>query len=186
MKKWMILLLCGALVLCLTACVDKPEAPTPSTEPTEEDYEKVYVDNVTVNEFITDIYENSDLALQGTSRGSKPDQYILYTNGCEVTVYPTEYGLYADICGGKTEADLERALSLFRHLTQIADSSANRDQLDAAVEKMSKPDSSFAEYRVSNYVKILRYRSLTETPGVSVDCHIELLLMNYRPPVSQE
>ncbi len=187
MKKLLTLLLCGVLVLSLGACTAKPDTDTHSpTDPTEEDYEKVYVDNPTVNQFINNLYEQSNIQLLGTSRGTKENQYILYTNNCEVTAFPTEQGLYLDICGGKSEKDLERAISLFRHFTLIADSSATEERITEAEGKMKKPDSSFGDYRVSNYVKILRFRSLVTQANISVDCHIEMLLMNYLPAKENE
>lgn len=187
MKKILTLLLCGVLVLSLAACGGKEEdnAPTP-TEPTEESYKKVYVDEPTVNQFICDMYERSDMQLLGITRGTEEGQYVLYANNCEVTVSSTDYGLYLDIRGGKTERDLENAISLFRRFTLIADRYTPEDNIEEAAALMRVKDGSFSDYRVGNYVKILRYRALTDVPTVSIDCHIEMLLLNYLPIVEEE
>ncbi|MBR0447346.1 MAG: hypothetical protein IIX28_02645 [Clostridia bacterium] len=187
MKKILTLLLCGVLVLSLAACGGKEPDNTPApTEPTEDVGTKIYVDDPTVNRFINDLYDRSDLQLLGTSRGTEEGQYILYANDCEIVASAHPQGLYLDICGGKTEKGLERAISLFRYFAKIADSSANDARLNEAIAKMGARDSSFGNHRVSNYVKILRYISLSSEPTVSVDCHIEMLLMNYLPIEEEE
>lgn len=187
MKKILTLLLCGVLVLSLAACGGKKGDNTPATtEPTEESHKKIYVDEPTVNQFINDMYEKSDLQLLGTSRGAEEGQYILYTNNCEVTVSSTEHGLYLDICGGKTEKTLESAISLFRTFTLVADRYTPQENIDKAADMMRVKNGSFSDYRVGNYVKILRYRALTDVPTVSIDCHIEMLLLNYLPIKEEE
>lgn len=187
MKKILTLLLCGVLVLSLAACGGKEPDNTPApTEPTEDVGTKVYLDDPTINRFINDLYDRSDLQLLGTARGKEEGQYILYANDCEVTASAHQQGLYLDICGGKTEQGLERAISLFRYFAKVADSSANDARLNEAVAKMQPWDAGFSDHRVSNYVKILRYVPLSSEPTVSVDCHIEILLMNYLPIAEEE
>ena len=188
MRKLLSVLLCGALLLGLAACGTPADTDTTTqtTEPTEEVGTKIYVDDPTLNQFINDLYDRSDLQLLGTARGTEEGQYILYANDCEVTARSHPQGLYLDICGGKSEKGVERAISLFRYFSKIADSSANDQRLNAAIEKMGVRDSSFSDYRVSNYVKILRYISLSSEPTVSVSCHIEILLMNYLPIEEEE
>ena len=185
MKKLLTILLCGLLVLGLTACGGntKTDEPTVTTTTTaEEEGEKVYVEDPTVNRFLNDMYAKSDIQLLGTANGSKLGEYILYTNNCEITIYPLEHGLYLDICGGRSEKDLERAISLFRHITQLVDASATEARVNEASDMMRKPDNNFSEYRVSNYVKILYFQALSTQPNISIDCHIELMLLNYLPP----
>ena len=181
MRKLLCLLLCGALMLGLAACGDAEPDVTEPTQPTEETYIKVYVDDPTVNQFITAIYEAGDMQLLGTSRGEYEGQYILYTNDCEVTVSATQYGLYVDICGGRTEKSLERVFSLFRYFSLAVDKSCTAQRLDDTISLMKEQGRNFGSYRVSNYVKVLAYTPLSTEPTVSIDCHVEMLLMNYLP-----
>lgn len=186
MKKLLSLLLCGLLILSMTACAEKPDDTNNQNQSSDDDYFISFVDNATVNKFIMDFNDYGTMQILGTTAGAEPGQYILSINDCEVTARSLEHGLYLSIRGGNNDVAKKRVVNLFRYIARVADSSCSVTQLDNAVKEMEAQGNTIRDYRVSNYVKLLAYTPLSTEASVKVNCQVEMLLMNYLPMPEQE
>ncbi len=182
MKKLLIFLLCGVLLLSLTAC----KKNTDQTPYEEEEYPEMYVADETVNQFILDFRNYTKLIPQDLRRGEQLEEYVFVANDCQFNVVSTAYGLRIAILGGDTQEDLERLLRTFEDVCEAVDSSCTEEQLEGAKAYMKEQTAISGNYRVSNQVKILAYTPLIQTETVKVDCNIELLAMKYLPATTTE
>lgn len=181
MKKLLIFLLCGVMLLSLTACKkEENDTPVDDTEFTEG-----YVADDTVNKFLLDYKEYTGLTPQGLGLGELEGEFSFYCNLCEVRMLPTAYGLRISILGGNTEADRERMIEAFEKICYAADGSCTQDQMNGAKSFMNNQTETAGDYRVCNEVKILAYTPLVKMDTVKLDCKIDLLAMKYLPSGEQ-
>lgn len=177
MKKILIFLLCGVMLLSLTACKKSSVSNTPE----EEEYPEMYVEDLAVNRFLLDFKERTGITPQGLGRGTVSGEYSLSVNLCEVRLLSTENGLRISILSGNTQEDMDRLLFVFEKVCKAADTSLTAGQLANAKDYLNKQTETVGNYRISNYLKILAFTPLVNVETVKLDCKIDLLAMNYLP-----
>lgn len=181
MKKLLIFLLCGVMLVSMTAC--KKETDTNTY--TEDDYKAGFVADATVNKFLLDYQERSQTTPQGLGLGELEGEFCFYISTTEIRMLPTEYGLRISILGGNTQTDMEDMLRAFKRICQTADVSCTQEQIDGALDFMAEQTETAGNYRVSNGVKILAYTPIVHVDTVKLDCKIDLLAMNYLPIIEE-
>ena len=179
LKRLLLLALCGVLLLSFAACGEEtPDEDTPQ-DATQETYTETYVPNETVNRFLVTLKERNGYQSLSIEKGNGENEYVVFLNGCSVSLSPSAYGLGAVITAEPGKESLERLMAVFGHLTQTADKSCTKEQLDEAITRMKQLPAECIGYRVGNEVKILNFQPSVQVGGSATDHRLDLLLMNY-------
>ena len=210
MKRVLLLILCVAMLLSVTACKKKDSVGSyvPTTTTTGEATDPSYALDPVINRFFVEFiakYGKENLNVQSIRRApgsasTKPEdltkEYLANIDGLDVSVRnasrKTEDGqdlylLRISIEGGTTVASRTKMLRIFSLIARVVDPGCTTDMADKAVaeiEKRTETISADEFFKVSDYINVIHYSPLVESVGVST--RIEIQVMNYLPPADKK
>ena len=208
MKRILILLLCVAMLLSVTACKKQKDTGTyiPTTT-TGEPHDPPYALDPVINRFFvefldkygTDIMDVQSIRRAPGTPSTKPEdltkEYIANIDGLAVTVRNASYTaqpegqepydvylLRVSIEGGTTVASRDKMLNVFSLIACTVDPGCTKDRADAVVTDLGKRTNTINYsdyYKVSDHITLLHYSPLNKEVGVST--RIEFQSLNYIP-----
>ena len=186
MKRVLLLILCVAMLLSVTACKKKDSVGSyvPTTTTTGEATDPSYALDPVINRFFVefiDKYGKENLNVQSIRRApgsasTKPEdltkEYLANIDGLDVSV---------------RNASRTKMLRIFSLIARVVDpgcTAAMADKAVAEIEKRTETISADEFFKVSDYVNVIHYSPLVESVGVST--RIDIQVMNYLPPADKK
>lgn len=209
MKRFLLILLCVAMLMSVTACKKNSGVGSyvPTTTATGEPGDPTYALDPVINRFFVDFlkkYGNDILDVQSIRRGpgtasTKPEdlikEYIATIDGLTVTLrnasYKMEpegqeaydvYLLRVSIEGGTTTKSRDKMMNVFSLIARAVDPGCTSEMADKVIDDLKKKTDTISAtdyYKVSNDITLLHYSPLNENVGVAT--RIEFQAMNYVP-----
>ena len=182
MKKLLLLVLCGAILLSFTAC--KKDIPEDNSQP-EVSTVVTPVPDPVISRFITEYNELSKLDLHDYFRQDDAvNSYKGVAGRCDVyitsnTADPSNPELHITIMGGTTEEDQARMFAVFTDVAQVLDTYVSKDQLKQAVDHMTAQTSTLTNYRFCGYLEVKTYMPILNIGTGIVPCRIDLVGYQY-------
>lgn len=180
MKKFLIFLLCGVMLLSLAACRGDKDEQEGSVPHEEGDVYVSYANEPTVDKFIQDFIKVSSIKPHDIRLGNVDGDYMFTVDLCDVTLHPADNGMSVIINAGRTDSQKEMALSIFKWCVKTLDSDANDSDVQTFINRMKTSDSSFGDARISMYCKLSAFIPAVDIETVETDCRIELWGYQYK------
>ena len=181
MKKFLIFLLCGVMLLSLAACKDTEENKQGQSIPHEEgDVYISYANDPTVDKFIQEFMKTANIKPHNIRLGNRDGEYVFTVDLVDVTLTPQEKGLSVLINGGQTSKPQEMAYTVYGWCAKTLDPTVGDYQIRDSISQMRASQGSFGDVRLSMYCKLVAYVPSTVTETVKVDSRIELWGFEYR------
>ena len=181
MKRLLLLMLCGAILLCATACKknvdDDTSLPEVSTVVTP-------VPDPVISRFITEYNAFSKRTLHDYFREETVKSYKGIANECDFYITndndaATNPGLRISIIGGTTEEDRARMVEVFVDVARVVDTYVSNDLLNKAVDHMMAQTGPLTNYRFCGYLEVETYMPIVDTGTGVVPCRIDLVAYQY-------
>lgn len=185
MKKLLLILLCGTLLLSITAC-KKPGNVNPlpdDSSVTDESMDMDLVPDPLINRFITEYNAQSKMTLHSYVRGETTNEYKGIANECDITITSKEDDvnpeLRVSIMGGTTEESWEKMMAVFVDVAQVVDEYVSKTTLQEAVDYLTAQTAPLSNYRFCGYMMVETYMPIVDNGTGIVPCRIDLVGYQY-------
>lgn len=178
MKKCLIFLLCGLMLLSMTACGGEEEQ---GSIPHEEGEVYVsYANDPTADMFIQAFMKVADYQPHDIHSGDREGEVIFIVDQTTVTLVPQDTGMYVYIDGGTTDDQLAMALTTFSWCVKAIDPAASDITIKNCLDRMKSSESSFGNVWITMYTKLAAYLPAVKMDTVQTNARIELWAHQYK------
>lgn len=179
MKKCLIFLLCGLMLLSMTACGGEEE-PQGSVPHEEGDVYVSYANDPTADMFIQAFMKVADYEPHDIHLGDREGEVIFVVDQTNVTLLPQETGMSIYIDGGTTDEQLAMALNVFTWSIKAIDPAASDTTIKNCTDRIKSAESSFGNVWISMYTKLAAYMPAVKMDTVQTNARIELWAHQYK------
>lgn len=143
-----------------------------------------YVEDVTIDRFITEFNDKSKYDITNISNGNIKTKYFGYANNCYIEMINAN-NAYAQtfsikINGGQEVSDRDRMFEVLGETLKVLDSSLSDDIINKTINQFQNEKHIVNSYKISDDIIIVNYIPIVELSYGKTSCSVDIASYNYK------